>query len=154
MSFSNWSDISKGDMAVQVVSDGPDNDESYMRNGLVRLMMLARKRVWIQTPYLIPDEAMIAAWQILASSGVDLRIMIPCMPDHPFIYRATQWYANQLVKIRKGGKLARMPKKNIMAREWSQGSGFLPRFFSVSSAYFLELKKSTGAPPFSDTIAL
>lgn len=92
-------DISKGDMAVQVVSDGPDNDEPYMRNGLVRLMMLARKRVWIQTPYLIPDEAMIAAWQILASSGVDLRIMIPCMPDHPFIYRATQWYANQLVKI-------------------------------------------------------
>jgi cardiolipin synthase A/B len=92
-------DISKGDMAVQVVSDGPDNDEPYMRNGLVRLMMLARKRVWIQTPYLIPDEAMIAARQILASSGVDLRIMIPCMPDHPFIYRATQWYANQLVKI-------------------------------------------------------
>ena len=92
-------DISKGDMAVQVVSDGPDNDEPYMRNGLVRLMILARKRVWIQTPYLIPDEAMIAAWQILASSGVDLRIMIPCMPDHPFIYRATQWYANQLVKI-------------------------------------------------------
>ena len=86
-------------MAVQVVSDGPDNDEPYMRNGLVRLMMLARKRVWIQTPYLIPDEAMVAAWQILTASGVDLRIMIPCMPDHPFIYRATQWYARQLSKI-------------------------------------------------------
>lgn len=92
-------DIRQGDMAVQVVSDGPDNDDPYMRNGLVRLMMLARQRVWIQTPYLIPDEAMIAAWQILVNSGVDLRIMIPCMPDHPFIYRATQWYANQLTKI-------------------------------------------------------
>ena len=92
-------DIDEDDMAVQVVSDGPDNDEPYMRNGLVRLMMLARKRVWIQTPYLIPDEAMVAAWQILTASGVDLRIMIPCMPDHPFIYRATQWYARQLSKI-------------------------------------------------------
>lgn len=87
-----------GEKAVQIVSDGPDNDEAYMRNGLMRMMMLARKRLWIQTPYLIPDDAMLATWQIIAGSGVDVRIMIPCMPDHPFIYRATQWYANQLVK--------------------------------------------------------
>lgn len=67
--FSTWMKRHlQGRHGRKVVSD-PDNDEPYMRNGLVRLMMLARKRVWIQTPYLIPDEAMIAAWQILASSG-------------------------------------------------------------------------------------
>lgn len=93
------SDIERGDAAVQIVSDGPDNSTAYLRNGMVRLMMLARKRLWIQTPYLIPDDAVIAALQIIVQSGVDVRIMIPCKPDHPFIYRATQWYANELTRI-------------------------------------------------------
>ncbi len=91
-------DIENGDVATQVVFDGPDRYEQYMRNGMMRLMLMARKRLWIQTPYLIPDDAMFAAWQTIASSGVDVRIMIPCKPDHPFIYRATQWYANELTR--------------------------------------------------------
>ncbi|MFR4968866.1 cardiolipin synthase [Lactobacillus kalixensis] len=86
-------------IAAQVISDGPDRDEAYMRNGMMRLMLLARKRLWIQTPYLIPDDAMFAAWQTIAASGVDVRIMIPSKPDHPFIYRATQWYANELTRL-------------------------------------------------------
>ncbi|MFC2694583.1 MAG: cardiolipin synthase [Lactobacillus sp.] len=85
-------------VATQIVSDGPDQDEPYMRNGMIRLMMMARQTLWIQTPYLVPDDPMIATWRIAARSGVDVRIMIPCMPDHPFIYRATQWYAKQLMR--------------------------------------------------------
>lgn len=88
--------IVDGDVATQVVTDGPDKDEPYLRNGMMRLMLQARKRLWLQTPYLIPDDAVFAALQTIASSGVDVRIMIPCKPDHPFIYRATQWYANEL----------------------------------------------------------
>lgn len=91
-------DIANGNIAAQVISDGPDTDEAYLRNGAMRLMLLARKRLWIQTPYLIPDDAMFAAWQMIAGSGVDVRIMIPSKPDHPFIYRATQWYANELTR--------------------------------------------------------
>ena len=34
---------------------------------------------------------------IAARSGIDVRIMIPCMPDHPFVYRATEYYAKYLV---------------------------------------------------------
>ena len=41
---------------------------------------------------------MINALLVAVRSGVDVRIMIPCMPDHPFIYRATQYYANYLHK--------------------------------------------------------
>lgn len=85
-------------ISAQIVADGPDRDQHYIRNAMMRLMLLSRKRLWIQTPYLIPDDAMIAAWQIIVNSGVDVRIMIPCKPDHPFIYRATQWYANELTR--------------------------------------------------------
>lgn len=89
--------ITTDDVATQIVSDGPDQETPYLRNGMMRLMMLARKSLWIQTPYLVPDDPMIATWVTAAHSGVDVRIMIPCMPDHPFIYRATQWYANYLL---------------------------------------------------------
>lgn len=92
-------DISQGQVATQIVADGPDRYDAYMRNGMIRLMLLARKRLWIQTPYLIPDDAVFAALETIAGSGVDVRIMIPCKPDHPFIYRATQWYANELTRI-------------------------------------------------------
>lgn len=92
-------EIRPGDVATQIISDGPDRDTANMRNGIIRLMSLAKKRVWIQTPYLIPDDAMFATLQTIAMSGVDLRIMIPCKPDHPFIYRATQWYANELSRF-------------------------------------------------------
>ena len=89
-------DIHPGDVATQIISDGPDRDNANMRNGIIKLMFQAKKRLWLQTPYLIPDDAMFATLQTIAMSGVDLRIMIPCKPDHPFIYRATQWYANEL----------------------------------------------------------
>ncbi|CCI81432.1 cardiolipin synthase [Lactobacillus hominis] len=91
------SNLSANDVATQIVSDGPDQETPYLRNGMMRLMMLARKSIWIQTPYLVPDDPMIATWVTAAHSGVEVRIMIPCMPDHPFIYRATQWYANYLL---------------------------------------------------------
>ena len=91
-------DVQEGDVATQIISDGPDRCVPYLRNGMIRLMQLARKRLWIQTPYLIPDDAVFAALQTIAMSGVDVRIMIPCKPDHPFIYRATQWYANELTR--------------------------------------------------------
>ena len=91
-------DIEKDNVAVQAVFDGPDRYEHYLRNGMMRLMLMARKRLWIQTPYLIPDDAVFAALQTIAGSGVDVRIMIPNKPDHPFIYRATQWYAHELMR--------------------------------------------------------
>ena len=62
------------------------------------MLMTAKKSVWIQTPYLVPDEPMLSSLIIAARSGIDVRIMIPQMPDHPFIYRATQYYANLLTE--------------------------------------------------------
>ncbi|MBO0445086.1 cardiolipin synthase [Enterococcus ureilyticus] len=87
-----------GDLSLQVVSDGPDSEEEILKSGFIKMILSAEKSVWIQTPYLIPDDSMINALLIAVRSGIDVRIMIPCMPDHPFIYRATQYYANYLHK--------------------------------------------------------
>lgn len=85
-----------GDTPVQVVASGPDTNKEQIKLGYIKLISAAKERVWIQTPYLVPDESVISALRIASASGIDVRIMIPCMPDHPFIYRATQYYAQLL----------------------------------------------------------
>ncbi|MDF7626942.1 cardiolipin synthase [Lactobacillaceae bacterium L1_55_11] len=88
-----------GSTDMQIVSSGPDSDEQQIKMGYIRLIQLAKQSCWIQTPYLIPDDSMIDALRIAASAGIDVRIMVPDMPDHPFVYRATQYYAQQLTDV-------------------------------------------------------
>ena len=49
----------------------------------------AERNVYMQTPYFIPDESIYEALKMAALSGVDVRIMIPNQPDHPFVYWVT-----------------------------------------------------------------
>lgn len=86
----------KDNIPIQIVTDGPDSRSEILKDGFIDMIISAKKSVWIQSPYLVPDDPMFTALTIAARSGVDVRIMIPCMPDHPFIYRATQYYANLL----------------------------------------------------------
>ena len=92
-----------GHVDMQIVADGPETETQILKGGFVKMILAAEKSIWIQTPYLIPDDSMMNALEIAIHSGVDVRIMIPCMPDHPFIYRATQHYANYL--HRRGAKI-------------------------------------------------
>ena len=84
-------------VAMQIVSSGPDNQHYGIRRGYEGIIAGAKQYIYIQTPYLIPEESILEALIISANSGVDVRIMIPCMPDHPFVYRATEYYAKYLV---------------------------------------------------------
>ncbi len=88
----------KGSVNMQIVSSGPDSDLQQIKMGYIKLITLARDYCYIQSPYLIPDDSVLDALRIAASSGVDVRIMVPSMPDHPFVYRATQYYARQLAE--------------------------------------------------------
>ncbi|WP_283679912.1 cardiolipin synthase [Lentilactobacillus sp. Marseille-Q4993] len=88
----------KGMVNMQIVSSGPDSDLQQIKMGYIKLITLARDYCYIQSPYLIPDDSVLDALRIAASSGVDVRVMIPSMPDHPFVYRATQYYARQLAE--------------------------------------------------------
>ena len=78
-----------GTTPVQIVSGGPDTRWNPIKEGYIKLISSARESVYIQTPYFIPDESVTDALRIAALSGVDVRIMIPCKPDHPFVYWAT-----------------------------------------------------------------
>ncbi len=47
---------------------------------------VAQERIWIATPYFVPDTALIYALQLAALRGVDVRIMLPNRPDHLLVY--------------------------------------------------------------------
>lgn len=87
-----------GDVDIQIVSDGPESESMTLRTGFMKMIMDAEDYIWFQSPYLVPDDPMITALVAAAQSGVDVRIMVPDMPDHPFIFRATQYYSNYLHK--------------------------------------------------------
>ena len=86
-----------GKCPLQTVSSGPDARWSQIKEGYIKLILSARESVYIQTPYFIPDDSISDAIRIAALSGVDVRIMIPCKPDHPFVYWSTRSFVGDLL---------------------------------------------------------
>ena len=82
---------------VQIISSGPASKTKMIHDNYLRLIHRAQDHVYIQTPYFIPDDSILDALKIAAKSGVDVRIMIPCKPDHPFVYWATYSYIGEMV---------------------------------------------------------
>lgn len=83
--------------AVQIVHSGPDSINQQIKQGYLQMIHDARDYIYIQSPYFIPDESITEALKIAAASGVDVRIMIPNKPDHPFVYWATYSYCGELI---------------------------------------------------------
>ncbi|MBQ2311963.1 MAG: cardiolipin synthase [Firmicutes bacterium] len=90
------------DCAVQVVSSGPESQETEIKFGYLKMINSAKRSIYIQSPYLVPDESIFEALKTAAVSGVDVRIMIPPMPDHPFVYWVT--YQNLGTLVSYGAK--------------------------------------------------
>ncbi|MEK4298424.1 cardiolipin synthase [Oceanobacillus sp. FSL W8-0428] len=89
--------ICGGNTGMQIVSSGPDSEYEQIKNGYIKMIMEAEKYIYIQTPYFIPDESLRDAIRIAVLSGVDVKIMIPNKPDHPFVYWATMYYCGDLL---------------------------------------------------------
>jgi cardiolipin synthase len=55
----------------------------------------AQERIWIASPYFVPDEAVMAALQLAGLRGVDVRILIPDKPDHLLVFLAAFSYFDE-----------------------------------------------------------
>lgn len=97
--FSTRMSLDKGSTGIQIVTSGPDSKNQNIKNNYLRMIHKAKRHVYIQTPYFVPDEAVLDAIKIAVMSGIDVRIMIPCKPDHPFVYWATYSYIGDLIEI-------------------------------------------------------
>ncbi|USS89053.1 cardiolipin synthase [Fructilactobacillus cliffordii] len=88
-----------GNAAMQIVASDPISSMEQIKMGYIKLIGMAHHSIKIMTPYLIPDESVLDALKIAVKSGVRVEIMTPSMPDHAFVYRATQYYTEQLTKL-------------------------------------------------------
>lgn len=85
-----------GNMDASVLSSGPASRLEVSSLMFVQLINMAKKRLWIASPYFVPNQAVGAALQLAALRGVKIRIMLPLNPDHLLVYLASYFYLCQM----------------------------------------------------------
>lgn len=87
------------DAKVLVFPSDPASD--YEEAGLMyhQLISDATERLWITSPYFIPDNSIISALTLAVLRGVDVRVMIPDNPDGPIVAMANWSYTRELLPL-------------------------------------------------------
>lgn len=67
---------------AQVAASGPDTPDDTLYEAILTATMEAKRRVWIVTPYFIPDETLLRALMLQARLGRDVRIIVPAHSNH------------------------------------------------------------------------
>jgi cardiolipin synthase len=86
-----------GTHVVQIIGSGPDHDQLPIHSTYFTVITRATSRVWLTTPYFVPDEAIVAALCTTALRGVDVRLLIPLRGDSRLIDLAARSYVPDLV---------------------------------------------------------
>lgn len=86
---------SRGRELVQIVKSGPDETILEL---IFSLIVSAKKRVYIESPYFIPDPGILLALKTAVMRGVDVRVIIPGVPDNKLVYCASLSYAQELLQ--------------------------------------------------------
>jgi len=84
--------VGSDDQAVAIVNTGPADDNAHCSVLFTTLIDMARRRLWITSPYFVPDDVMVRALQAAALRGVDVRIILPGKADQKFVELASFTY--------------------------------------------------------------
>ena len=85
-----YHEIVKSDAFVQPYGDEPFDDVFLSENVYIELINQAKRRLYIFTPYLIMSDELTRAICIASKRGVDVRIVVPGIPDKKMVYRLTK----------------------------------------------------------------
>jgi cardiolipin synthase len=80
------------DQAAAVVCTGPADGTYNCSVLFATLINSARRRVWISSPYFVPDDISARALQAAALRGVDVRVLLPAKADQRFVELASFTY--------------------------------------------------------------
>lgn len=83
---------------LQIVPSGPDTQWEAILQGYFSLITSARDRVWVTTPYLVPESSLSTALKVAALSGIDVRVIIPDRADHYFVFWASRSNVDDLLE--------------------------------------------------------
>ncbi len=86
-----------GDAAVATIAGGPHQRLNAIREMMLALLSEARERIWLTTPYFIPDGALLAVLRVAVYRGVDVRLVVPARSDVRLVRRASRAYYPELL---------------------------------------------------------
>jgi cardiolipin synthase A/B len=89
----------KNFLPVQIVQSGPDSEWSAIRKLYFLMIMSAEEKIYLQSPFFVPDESILEALKAAALAGVDVRII--CTPrggTFQVPYRAAHTYYEEVVQ--------------------------------------------------------
>jgi cardiolipin synthase len=86
-----------GDQSVLVMPTGPADQLEDCAIAFMDVIARAEERLWIVSPYFVPDIDMQIALYAAAMRGVDVRILVPEKPDHLLVWLASQAHAARMV---------------------------------------------------------
>jgi cardiolipin synthase len=87
---------STDDRQALVFATGPADDLETAKLVFAQLINAARRRVWIATPYFIPEPAVSTALQLAALRGTDVRVLVPMHNDSQLVRFASSWFMQEL----------------------------------------------------------
>lgn len=91
--------------SVLILPSGPADEMSNCTLFFVSVFNSAKQRLWIASPYFVPDDVLVVALQMAALRGVDVRILIPEKADHRLVQLASYSYYGEMLSV--GVKLYR-----------------------------------------------
>jgi cardiolipin synthase len=114
---------SDGPYTVQVIQSGPDRAVKGIREMYFAAILRARRRVWIATPYFVPDEGLLDALCLAGQLGLDVRVLCQYHPDKWIPFFAGRYYwsdvLNAGVKVYQYTKGMLHSKVVLMDDDWA-----------------------------------
>ncbi|MDF2936666.1 MAG: phospholipase D/transphosphatidylase [Paenibacillaceae bacterium] len=89
----------KGRELVQIINSGPDSKWDAILELYFSAIAAGERRIWLATPYFIPEEGILLALKTAAVSGADVRIILPAVPDSRMVYWASLSYLEELLQV-------------------------------------------------------
>lgn len=96
--YPEYDDTIRNNCVAQVVTSSPVSDWPDIMQGYVRILLEAKRYVFIETPYFLPTEPVLFAMRTAALAGVDVRLMIPLHGDAKITEWATRSYLMETIK--------------------------------------------------------
>lgn len=90
--------IHEGNLGVQILSSGPNTPNDTIKDGYIKMIMKAKRYIYIQSPYFVTDTTFLEALRLATACGVDVRIMLPGVPDKKSIYAISLFNVAKLLK--------------------------------------------------------
>jgi len=79
-----------------VIASGPADEVETASLMYTQAINAASRRIWIASPYFVPDDAIVQSLQLAALRGVDVRILIPEVSDNQLVKLAAYSYFDEV----------------------------------------------------------